>query len=73
MDIVSGVGVLDKAVHVLRAVAVGPANLNELQLATGLPRATAHRLAVALEEHGLLRRDDDGRFELGLELASLGA
>ena len=31
-----------------------------------LPRATAHRLAVALEAHGLLRRDDDGRFCLGL-------
>jgi DNA-binding IclR family transcriptional regulator len=72
MDIVTGVGVLDKAVHVLRAVATGPANLHELQRATGLPRATAHRLAVALEEHGLLRRDGDGRFELGLELAALG-
>ncbi len=72
MDIVTGVGVLDKAVHVLRAVAAAPANLNELQRATGLPRATAHRLAVALEEHGLLRRDGDGRFELGLELAALG-
>ncbi len=72
MDIVTGVGVLDKAVHVLRAVALAPANLNELQRATGLPRATAHRLAVALEEHGLLRRDGDGRFELGLELAALG-
>ena len=72
MDIVTGVGVLDKAVHVLRAVASGPANLLELQRATDLPRATAHRLAVALEEHGLLRRDGDGRFELGLELAALG-
>jgi len=72
VDIVTGVGVLDKAVHVLRAVAAAPASLNELQRATGLPRATAHRLAVALEEHGLLRRDDAGRFELGLELAALG-
>jgi DNA-binding IclR family transcriptional regulator len=67
MDIVTGVGVLDKAVHVLRAVAVAPTSLSELQRATGLPRATAHRLAVALEEHGLLRRGGDGRFELGLE------
>jgi DNA-binding IclR family transcriptional regulator len=27
---------------------------------------------VALEEHGLLRRDADGRFDLGPELAALG-
>lgn len=72
MDIVTGVGVLDKAVHVLRAVAEQPRSLGGLQAATGLPRATAHRLAVALEQHGLLRRDDDGRFDLGPELASLG-
>lgn len=72
MDIVTGVGVLDKAVHVMRAVADSPLSLNGLQAATGLPRATAHRLAVALEEHGLLRRDDEGRFDLGPELAALG-
>ena len=56
MDSVSGVGVLDKAMLVLRAVADRPSTLGELQTATGLPRATAHRLAGALEEHGLLRR-----------------
>ena len=28
--------------------------------------------AVALEAHGLLRRDDEGRFDLGLELVALG-
>lgn len=72
MDIVTGVGVLDKAAHVLRAVSDGPKSLNALQAATGLPRATAHRLAVALETHGLLRRDDEGRFDLGPELAALG-
>jgi len=72
MDIVTGVGVLDKAVHVLRAVGERPLSLAALQSATGFPRATAHRLAVALEAHGLLRRDDEGRFDLGPELASLG-
>jgi len=72
MDIVTGVGVLDKATHVLRAVAERPLSLQGLQVATDLPRATAHRLAVALEAHGLLRRDDDGRFDLGPELAALG-
>jgi DNA-binding IclR family transcriptional regulator len=72
MDTVTGVGVLDKAIVILRAVAERPAALGALQSATGLPRATAHRLAVALEAHGLLRRDDDGRFDLGPELAALG-
>jgi len=72
MDSVSGVGVLDKAIVVLRAVADGPCSLAELQESTGLPRATAHRLAVALEQHGMLRRVAEGRFELGLGLVPLG-
>lgn len=72
MDSVSGVGVIDKGVAVLRALSTGPVDLAELQRATGLPRATAHRLAVALERHGLVRRDAAGRFCLGLELIRLG-
>jgi DNA-binding IclR family transcriptional regulator len=73
VDSVSNVGVVDKAVTVLRALErSGPAGLADLQVATGLPRATAHRLAVALEQHGLVRRDADGRFRLGLGLVGLG-
>ncbi len=73
MDSVSGVGVLDKAVVVLQALrADGPLGLADLQQATELPRATAHRLAVALEQHGLVRRDGAGRFCLGFELIALG-
>lgn len=73
MDSVSGVGVLDKAIGVLRTLRVdGPLALAELQQLTGLPRATAHRLAVALEEHGLVRRDEAGRFCLGFELIAMG-
>jgi DNA-binding IclR family transcriptional regulator len=68
----SGVGVLDKAVAVLTALEPGPRPLAELVQATGLSRATAHRLAVALEVHGLVRRDEDGRFSLGLRLIGLG-
>jgi DNA-binding IclR family transcriptional regulator len=69
---VSGVGVLDKAVIVLAALQAGPRSLAELQATTGLPRATAHRLASALEAHDLVRRDPDGRFALGFRLAVLG-
>ena len=68
----TGVGVLDKAMVVMRAVSGAPRGLAELQASTGLPRATAHRLASALEAHGLLRRDASGRFELGHGLVALG-
>jgi DNA-binding IclR family transcriptional regulator len=65
----SGVGVLDKAVRVLDALEDGPAALAELVARTGLPRATAHRLAVALEVHALVARDVEGRFLLGPRIA----
>lgn len=73
MDIVSGVGVIDKGVALLRAMAEGPADLHVVQQRTGLPRATAHRLLLALELHGLVRRDSAGRFYPGWELVRLGA
>jgi DNA-binding IclR family transcriptional regulator len=72
VDSVSGVGVLDKAMVVLGAIEERPAGLADLVERTGLSRATAHRLAVALEVHGLVRRDDEGRFCLGLRLIGLG-
>jgi DNA-binding IclR family transcriptional regulator len=65
--------VLDKAVAVLTALEAGPRPLGSLTAETGLTRATAHRLAVALEVHGLVRRDGDGRFCLGLRLIGLGS
>ena len=63
---------LDKAVVVLEALAERPLALAELVEATGLSRATAHRLATALEAHGLVRRDGGGRFALGVRLVALG-
>jgi DNA-binding IclR family transcriptional regulator len=66
----SGVGVLDKAALVLAAVEEGPASLNELVTRTRLSRATAHRLAVALETHRLVARDGAGRFVAGPRLAA---
>jgi DNA-binding IclR family transcriptional regulator len=65
---VSGVGVLDKSVAVIDALAAGPLALGDLAPAAGLPRATAHRLAIALEIHGFVARDADGRFMLGPRL-----
>jgi DNA-binding IclR family transcriptional regulator len=69
----SGIGVVDKAVSILAAVAGGARGLAELVETTSLPRATAHRLAVALEVHRLLTRDPDGRFVLGPRVAELAA
>lgn len=71
MESLSGVGVLDKAFSIVDALEAGPRSLNDLVIATGLSRATAHRLAVALEAHGMVRRDDDGRFALGLRMLPL--
>jgi DNA-binding IclR family transcriptional regulator len=60
-------------VAVLRALEHGgPAALTDVQGRTGLPRATAHRLLGALEHHGLVRRDGEGRYALGLGLIALG-
>ena len=69
----SGVGVLDKSVLVLAAAASAPVGLGDLVAVTGLPRATAHRLAVALETHRLLVRDDAGRWAPGPRLTELAA
>ena len=67
----SGIGVLDKAVGVLHTVADAPCGLAELCERTGLPRATAHRLAAGLEVHRLLARDAEGRWRLGPGLVEL--
>jgi len=72
MESLSGVGVVDKTAAILNALGNGPLDLAGLQTATDLPRATAHRLTVALEAHQLVRRDAAGRFCLGFELIRLG-
>jgi DNA-binding IclR family transcriptional regulator len=69
----SGIGVVDKSVAILASVALAPRALADLVTATDLPRATAHRLAVALETHRLLARDAEGRFVLGPRLGELAA
>ena len=58
---------------VLHAVAEQPCALADLCERTGLPRATAHRLAVGLEIHQLLSRDDSGVWNLGPGLAKLAS
>jgi DNA-binding IclR family transcriptional regulator len=69
----SGIGVVDKTVAILAAAADSPAALSDLVERTDIPRATAHRLAVALEVHRLLVRDADGKFVPGPRLAELAS
>ena len=69
----SGIGVVDKSVAVLACVALAPRSLADLVAATALPRATAHRLAVALEFHRFVGRDLQGRFVLGPRLGELSS
>lgn len=56
----------------LRAAARQPSGLADLCSSTGLPRATAYRLAAGLEVHRLLRRDAEGRWRPGPALGELG-
>jgi len=69
----SGIGVLDKALAVLYSIAESPCGLAELCDRTGLPRATAHRLAAGLETHRLLGRDNEGRWQIGPAVNELAA
>ncbi len=69
----SGIGVLDKAVLVLRQAARAPVTLGELVEEVKLPRATAHRIAIALETHGLLQRNSTGAWTPGPLLNELAA
>jgi len=71
MDNSSGVLLLDKVVAILGAAADAPQSLAGLCEATGIPRPTAHRLAVALEAHDLLERDEVGRFRIGPAVSAL--
>jgi len=58
---------------VLHTIAESPCGLAELCDRTGLPRATAYRLAAALEVHRLLGRDDEGRWRLGPAISELAS
>lgn len=65
-------GVLDKAIAILDVLRSSPASLAELVDRTGMSRATVHRLAGALATHGLVRRNEEGRYALGMALVALG-
>ncbi|MBC2681814.1 IclR family transcriptional regulator [Corynebacterium anserum] len=67
----SGIQVLDRAIFILSVIAAEPRNLAELCEITGLPRATTHRIAVALEKHRLIERLPDSQWTAGPALTEL--
>jgi DNA-binding IclR family transcriptional regulator len=69
----SGVGTLDRAVAVLDAVERGASRFGAIAEATGLPRATAHRLLRALAAHGLVAEDAGSGYRLGPRLLRLAS
>lgn len=69
--VVSGVGVLDKAMYLLDVVEYSqPVTFAQLVSKTDFPKTTAHRLVLALETHGFVRRDESGRLVTGARFAT---
>jgi DNA-binding IclR family transcriptional regulator len=69
--LVSGVGVLDKAMFLLNLVEYHqPVGFQQLTEAVGFPRTTTHRLVAALETHGFLSRDERGQLITGSRFAT---
>jgi DNA-binding IclR family transcriptional regulator len=64
---------LGKAVSVLDGLAAaGPLSLAGLVAATGIPRATAYRVATSLVGYGLVEKGPDGTYRLGARLVEWG-
>lgn len=64
---------IQRAVQLLEALARSDAGISELARATGLHKATVHRLVRTLRELGLVELGPDGvRYRLGLRLLELG-
>jgi DNA-binding IclR family transcriptional regulator len=64
---------LDRGLRVLRLLADAPAGLSVTSLASelGVNRTVVYRLLATLEQHGLARRDGEGRARLGLAVLQL--
>ncbi|HEY5856960.1 MAG TPA: helix-turn-helix domain-containing protein [Aldersonia sp.] len=60
------VGVLARVVAILDAVEIRPAGAAELGRQLGLSMSTVYRLTAEMAEYGLLRKDSEGRFHVGI-------
>lgn len=66
---------LDRGLRLLTllADASGGVTVTEMAAALGVNRTVVYRLAATLEQHGMVRRSDDGRLSLGFAVLSLAA
>jgi DNA-binding IclR family transcriptional regulator len=66
---------LDRGLRLLSmlAEASGSVSVTEAAAALGVNRTVVYRLAVTLEQHGMIRRSTDGRLSLGFAVLSLAA
>lgn len=66
--------VLAKATQVIDLIARahGPVRLADAATNLGMPKSSAHRLLNELVDHDLLRRDESGRYLLGIRLLTWG-
>ncbi|HJU97125.1 MAG TPA: helix-turn-helix domain-containing protein [Jiangellaceae bacterium] len=64
---------LDRGIRLLALVAEasGGLTVNEAATALGVNRTVVYRLATTLEQHGFLRRADNGRLSLGFGILAL--
>ncbi len=64
---------LDRGLRVLSVLAAHPNGLTVTELASvvGVNRTVVYRLVTTLEQHGLARRDTDGRLHVGLGVLTL--
>jgi DNA-binding IclR family transcriptional regulator len=67
----TAVGTLDRIVDVIDAVERGARSYTDIVAATGMTKATAHRLVRALEQHGLLLHLGGVGYTLGPRLLAL--
>ena len=68
------VQVIDRAAGLLDAIArySEPVSLKVLMAETGLRASTAHRILSSLMQNGLVEKDQDNLYRLGLKLVQLG-
>jgi DNA-binding IclR family transcriptional regulator len=69
----TAVGVIDRSVAIIDAVQHGARTHAAVVAATGLPRTTAYRLLVSLEQHGLIEQVGGWGYRLGPRLIQIAA
>lgn len=67
--------VLGRAVTILAALhqSEGEVSLAQVVRATGLPKATAHRMLTELSDHGLIEKTATGSLRLGIKMFEMGS